>query len=98
MEMSTIVGSAAAIASTASFLPQAIKIIKSRDTDSISGAMYAVSVGGCALWARYGVMLVSWPLIVENLVCLVLSGFILVMKALPQHKKEKVADAFDPNA
>lgn len=98
MEMSTIVGSAAAIASMASFLPQAVKIIKSRDTDGISGAMYAVSVVGFALWSIYGFMLLSWPLIVENLVCLVLSGFILVMKALPQHKKEKIADALDPEA
>ena len=50
VELVTILGSLAAIASTVSFTPQAWKIIRTRDTDAISAPMYALTVVGFALW------------------------------------------------
>ncbi|MDB5394291.1 MAG: hypothetical protein JWM91_1797 [Rhodospirillales bacterium] len=94
----TIVGSLAALLSTVSFLPQAIKIIRSRDTSSISAGMYLVTVSGFVLWTAYGAMQTAWPIIASNSICLVLSAFILTMKLLPAPQKEKVADALDPGA
>ena len=94
----TIVGSLAAVLSTISFLPQAIKIIRSRDTSGISTGMYLVTVAGFMLWTAYGVMRTAWPLIASNSICLVLSAFILTMKLLPRRQKDKVADALDPGA
>jgi MtN3 and saliva related transmembrane protein len=96
--MVTIIGSAAALASTVSFTPQAWKIIKSRRTHDISAGMYTLTVGGFALWTVYGVLLGQWPLIVTNAICLTLSGFILTMKLLPRPKKEAVADALTPDS
>jgi MtN3 and saliva related transmembrane protein len=55
-------------------------------------------VVGFSLWLTYGVLLWQWPLIITNGVCLVLSAFILLMKVLPRHQKEKVAEALDPAA
>jgi MtN3 and saliva related transmembrane protein len=98
LDLTTIIGAAAAVASTTSFAPQALKIIRSRDTSSISTAMYAVTVTAFALWLVYGLKLQSWPLIVTNGICLALAGFILVMKFLPQDKKEDIADRLDPKA
>ncbi len=98
MDLTTLVGAAATIASTTSFAPQAWKIIKSRDTASISTSMYAVTVTGFTLWLIYGVRLGSWPLIVTNAICLSLSAFILVMKVLPQREKEAVAEKLDPES
>jgi MtN3 and saliva related transmembrane protein len=43
-------------------------------------------------------MQMQWPLIVTNGICLALSAFILVMKLLPQPKKERVAETLDPTA
>lgn len=97
MEMATIIGICATVASTVSFVPQAWKIIKSRQTHDISTGMYAVTVVGFALWMAYGVILVQWPLIFTNAVCLILSAFILTMKILPRHEKDAIADALDPN-
>lgn len=97
MSIITIIGSLAAIASTISFAPQAWKIIKSRKTSDISLGMYAVTVCGFALWTVYGILLGEWPLIVTNSICFMLAGFILVMKILPARKKNKVADALDPD-
>jgi MtN3 and saliva related transmembrane protein len=98
METSTIVGTFAAIASTLSFTPQAWKIIKSRRTKDISAGMYALTVFGFACWIGYGVLLMQWPIIIPNSICLLLAAFILMMKLLPRAKKEKVAEILDPES
>jgi MtN3 and saliva related transmembrane protein len=96
METDTIVGYLAAVCSMISFTPQAWKIIKTRETASISVRMYAITVLGFALWLTFGVMKREWPIILTNGVCLVLSAFILVMTLLPGAKKDAVADVLDP--
>ncbi len=90
------IGGAAMIASTASFLPQAWKIIKSRKTTDISAGTYTLTVSGFALWLAYGIFLGQWPLIATNGICLIFSGFILMMKLLPPRKKAQIADALTP--
>ncbi len=94
----TIVGGLAAILSTVSFVPQATKIIRSRDTSGISTRMYMVTVAGFMLWTAYGALQPAWPLIASNGICLALSAFILTMKLLPPRQKDKVAEALDPGA
>ncbi|UFN50420.1 SemiSWEET transporter [Roseomonas sp. OT10] len=96
MDLATLVGGAATLASVTSFVPQAWKIIRTRDTAAISAGMYAVTVLGFALWLAYGLLLGQWPLIATNGLCLLLSAFILVMKLLPRPQKEAVAAALDP--
>ena len=96
MSTATLIGALAALCSMTSFVPQAWKVIRTRDTSALSAGMYTVTVVGFALWLAYGFMLGEWPLIVTNGVCLALSAFILVMKLLPQARKEAVADALTP--
>jgi len=98
MEPATVFGWLATLASTISFVPQAWKIIKTRETKDISRGMYMITVAGFACWAIYGALLGQWPIIVTNSICLALSAFILVMKLLPQREKEAVAEALDPEA
>lgn len=86
----TWIGTAAAIASTVSFTPQAWKIIQTGETKDISAGMYVITVTAFALWAVYGVMLRQWPLVASNVICLGLSGFILMMKVLPVPRKRRV--------
>ncbi len=92
----TVIGGLAAVASTVSFLPQAVMIIRTRDTTSISTGMYVVTVAGFTLWTTYGALERAWPIIASNSICLALSAFILVMKLLPRGEKEKVAEALEP--
>jgi MtN3 and saliva related transmembrane protein len=96
MDAASLVGAGATLASTTSFLPQAWKVIRTRDTTAISAGMYVVTVVGFALWLTYGLLLGALPLIVTNGVCLALSGFILMMKLLPRQQKVAVAEALDP--
>jgi MtN3 and saliva related transmembrane protein len=95
-DVQTSLGAAATVASITSFTPQAWKIIKTRDTSSISTGMYALTVTGFALWLGYGAMSGQWSIMVTNAICLLLAVFILVMKVLPEKKKNAVADAIDP--
>jgi MtN3 and saliva related transmembrane protein len=90
-----VVGVLAAIASTISFVPQAWRIVKARDVKSISTGMYSLTVCAFLLWTSYGVLLWNWPLIVPNVLCLVMSAFILTMKLLPGKKREIVAKSLD---
>ncbi len=73
-------GYLAAILTTGSFVPQAIKTIRSRDTRGISLAMYVFFTVGVALWLIYGIALESWPMILANVVTLGLAATILALK------------------
>lgn len=73
-------GYAAAILTTLSFVPQALKTIRSRDARDISLAMYAMFTVGVGFWLAYGIALHSWPMILANIVTLVLAATILVLK------------------
>jgi MtN3 and saliva related transmembrane protein len=95
MQVVTIVSLFAATLSMVSFVPQAWSIIKSRSTDGISLKMYLITVVGFLLWLTYGVLSMQWAIIGQNIICLVLSSFILTMKLLPQQKKEAVADSVE---
>jgi MtN3 and saliva related transmembrane protein len=74
------VGTAAAVCSMSSFIPQAVKIWREKDASSVSLRMYLVTVAGFSLWTIYGVLLKSWPLIGSNLVSLSVSAMVLILK------------------
>ena len=74
------IGSAAACATTISFIPQAWLTWKTRRADGVSLGMYALFTIGVALWLAYGVLLGAWPIIAANAVTLVLACGILAMK------------------
>ncbi len=92
----TVVSLFAATLSMVSYVPQAWAIIRSRSTDGISLKMYLITVTGFVAWLVYGILLGQWAIIVQNVICLCLSAFILTMKLLPQRDKDKVAAALDP--
>ena len=73
-------GYAAATCTTLSFIPQAVKTIRSRDTSGISLWMYVVFTFGIACWFGYGIFLNSWPMIVSNAITFLLSSTILGLK------------------
>lgn len=80
IELADIIGTAAGICSMTSFTPQLVKIWREKDATSISLRMYVVTVTGFTLWIVYGVLVTSFPVILTNSVCLVLSAAILTLK------------------
>lgn len=73
-------GYVAATLTTAAFVPQALKTIRSRDTRGISLGMYVVFTIGVVFWFGYGLVLDSWPMIVCNAITFVLAATILALK------------------
>lgn len=90
-----IVGALAATASTASFAPQAWKVIWTRDVEGLSGGMYMLTVTAFALWLTYGILRDDWALIAPNGLCLMLSAFILVMIVVSNRTRARIANAIE---
>lgn len=88
---SDLIGSIAAVLTTASFLPQAIHVIRMKDTAAISLAMYSMFVVGVALWLVYGLMIREMPVILANSITLVLACIILTRKVSDTLAKRRVA-------
>ena len=76
----TFIGYLAAICTTCSFIPQVIHTIRTKDTSSISLAMYSIFVTGVLLWLIYGLSINNLPIIVANTITLLLSSLILILK------------------
>ncbi len=75
-----IIGLIAACLTTFSFVPQLLKLNKTKDTSSISLSMYLVLVTGVFFWLVYGIILQRPSIIIANAVSLVLQLWILIMK------------------
>jgi MtN3 and saliva related transmembrane protein len=80
MQLINIVGTAAAILTTASFLPQALHTFQTKDVRGISLSMYSAFTAGVALWLVYGWLMEAWPIVIANAVTLTLAASILIMK------------------
>ena len=61
-------------------MPQAVQILRTRQTDGISLIMYAMFTVGIAVWLAYGILLASPSIIVANIITLGLAGTILALK------------------
>lgn len=80
MDRVTIIGTFAAICTTVSFLPQVIKIIRTRHTSDLSLPMYIIFMIGILSWFYYGIMTDSMPIIAANAVTAVFCAYIILMK------------------
>ncbi len=76
----TLLGLAAAFCTTVSFLPQAIKTIRTRDTSGISLSMYALFTFGTLLWLLFGLFTSNIPVTAANLITLIFALIILLYK------------------
>ena len=76
----TTFGYLAAFCTTASFLPQVIKVFKTKHTKDISLGMFLLMTAGVSFWLIYGLLISSPPIIMANTVTVVLSFYILFMK------------------
>lgn len=75
-----MIGAIAAFLTTFSFVPQVIKVLKTKDTSAISLGMYSMSVLGIFLWMVHGVRIGDMALMAANAVTFVLAAIILVCK------------------
>ncbi|MGZ4970399.1 MAG: SemiSWEET transporter [Methylobacter sp.] len=84
-----IIGYLAATLTTASFIPQAILTIKTRDTESLSLGMYSTFTLGVLCWLIYGIYLEDKAIIFANAITLMLAASILSFKVYNLVYKKK---------
>jgi len=75
-----LLGLLAGFLTTASFIPQVIKILKTRDTSGISLVMYVALTLGLMLWFWYGFRNGQASIMAANGITLALALVILGMK------------------
>jgi MtN3 and saliva related transmembrane protein len=75
-----IIGALAATLTTIAFVPQAHKVLVSKDTRSLSLGMYLIFTTGVLLWGIYGYLRHDWLIIAANGINAVLCSAILIMK------------------
>jgi MtN3 and saliva related transmembrane protein len=80
MESANTLGLIAGALTTVAFIPQVVKIWKSKHTQDISLGMFSIFSVGVFLWLLYGIQLGALPVILANGITLVLSLTILVFK------------------
>jgi len=64
--LETIIGTIAGILTSASMVPQLIKVLKEKDVENISSSMIAVLLTGVSLWVVFGIMKDELPIILSN--------------------------------
>ncbi|MDR3651672.1 MAG: SemiSWEET family transporter [Paludibacter sp.] len=74
------IGFLASLTSILNQFPQAIKVIHTKDTHSISLVMYCIVVICISLWLVYGILLKDGPLIWANALSLFPIVYIFIMK------------------
>ena len=74
------IGGAGAVLTTICWLPQAIRVVRTKDTRAISLATNLIFVTGILLWLIYGIAISNWPLIGANAISMMFTLVIITMK------------------
>ena len=75
-----IFGYVAAILTTAAFLPQLIKTLKTKKADDVSLITLIMFIIGVLCWIIYGYKISSIPILLANLITFFLNFLILISK------------------
>ena len=75
-----IFGYIAAVLTTAAFLPQLIKTLKTKKADDVSLITLIMFIIGVLCWIIYGYSISSIPILIANLITLILNLLILISK------------------
>ena len=74
------IGGIGAVLTTVCWLPQAVQVLRDRDTTAISLTTSLTFSIGLIFWLLYGIATTNWPLIGSEIITIALSSVILAMK------------------
>lgn len=78
IDQNEIIGLISAVCTTFAFIPQVIKVWKTKQTKDLSLRMYSIMFIGILLWLVYGIRIDSLSIMLANVVTATLVGTILV--------------------
>ena len=76
----------AAILTTAAFLPQLIKTLKTKKAEDDSLATLIMFLCGVGCWIVYGYKILSFPILIANIITFILNSLILISKIFYSRK------------
>lgn len=79
--MIELIGSVAAVLTTAAFFPQVIKTVKTKSTEDLSWSWLIMFCAGVLSWLAYGVGIGSLPVIAANAVTFICVLVLISVKA-----------------
>jgi MtN3 and saliva related transmembrane protein len=74
----TLVGLVAGMLTTLAFLPQVLKVLRTRSAGDLSFGTFGILGTGVLLWLLYGILMRDLPIILANTLTLVLVLSLLV--------------------
>lgn len=84
-----MIGSIAEIITTSAFIPQVIKVLKTKDTSVISLVMYMMQLVEVFLWLMHGALIDDFSVLIANSVTFCMCVTILICKFLKNKSSEK---------
>lgn len=84
-----LLGYVAAFLTTASFIPQAALVLRTRQTEGISLLMYSMFTFGVFLWMIYGIFIQAYPVAIANALTLTMSSLILFVAVQEKQKRRQ---------
>ena len=80
MDQTTALGLLAGTMTTLAYLPQLVRVWRSKSAEDISWAMLIILCTGIVMWLVYGTYVHDVPLIAANMLTLVFTSIILALK------------------
>jgi len=80
MAFADIIGLMAGFCTTTSFLPQIVRILRTKSAGDVSPFMIFITLFGNSLWFVYGLVTLKQPIIIANGVTVVLVLILLICK------------------
>lgn len=80
MQAETVVSIVAATLTTIAFVPQALHIIRHKQTAGVSLATYVVFSIGVFFWLVFGILIDNWAIVLADGIALALSLLIVGLK------------------
>ena len=84
-----ILGFTAGIFTTMAFIPQILKIMKTKKTDDFSYLWLIMTMTGVTLWFFYGLIINSQPVVIFNFLSLIFVCFIIIFKFIVSYVSVK---------
>jgi MtN3 and saliva related transmembrane protein len=83
------IGLLAGFLTTLSFVPQVLRIWRTRSAQDVSGLMFVIFSLGVFFWLLYGLFLHDFPIVITNGLTLALSSSVLALKVKYSLKQKR---------
>lgn len=80
MDLVSLIGYIAGAFTTAAFMPQLARSLRTRSTGDLSFPMLVMMASGVSLWSIYGFFISSLPIVVPNAIMCALVVALLVLR------------------